>query len=265
MRFLKRLFGDSTKANDQSAPVTPQLPASKASPKHPNGPGSKRTGAEKSHALNSQVNAECPHCGVNFDPPPARTRKCPKCRERVVVRSHRKQKFYLTEAQVEAFEKKRAREYLRNAAIRAAENIHVNLEKFETRERDLQDEMPGSGPHDVFWSLANERVASLMKPQMSSSDWHRLSMVYFQQALWLNKQERDYWHLKSEADKAYAQSYALQGIETLEIVAEDCDECRAFHGKQYPIHQAVKSWPIPEGVCTAKWCTCTWNLVLPQL
>ncbi|MCY3784876.1 MAG: hypothetical protein OXG79_13995 [Chloroflexi bacterium] len=170
----------------------------------------------------------------------------------------------MTDAQVAAFDQERAREVLRNRAIRAAEGIGINRQAFEAREETLQKEMPGAGPGDVFWVLANERATSLMKGRMDSSDWHSLSMIYFKQARWLNEQGRSYWHLKREADKAYAQSYAQRGLDTLEIMADDCDGCRAFNGRRFPIGEAVKDWPIPESVCTADWCTCMWNLVVPD-
>jgi len=45
------------------------------------------------------ISTNCPHCEAVLDPPPKQSRKCPECRERIIVRTHpvSKAKFLLTE------------------------------------------------------------------------------------------------------------------------------------------------------------------------
>ena len=52
----------------------------------------------------------CPNCGGLLDPPPERTRLCPHCRHRIVVRHSDGRPIYLTEAAVEIFEAERQSE-----------------------------------------------------------------------------------------------------------------------------------------------------------
>ncbi len=52
----------------------------------------------------------CPSCAVLIDPPPTRTRLCPSCRRRIVVRSVEGRAVYLTEEAVPIFEGERRRE-----------------------------------------------------------------------------------------------------------------------------------------------------------
>jgi len=45
----------------------------------------------------------CPNCGVLLDPPPKQSRKCPDCREAIVLRTDpdSKNKVFLTKSEVE--------------------------------------------------------------------------------------------------------------------------------------------------------------------
>ncbi len=56
------------------------------------------------------VRVACPNCGVVLDPPPARTRLCPRCRRRIVVRRFEGRTIYLTDASVDVFENERRRD-----------------------------------------------------------------------------------------------------------------------------------------------------------
>ncbi len=53
------------------------------------------------------VRVACPNCGGVLDPPPDRSRLCPNCRHRIVVRHSDGHAIYLTEAAVEIFEAER--------------------------------------------------------------------------------------------------------------------------------------------------------------
>ena len=60
----------------------------------------------------------CPHCGAVIDPAPTTTRKCPHCRERIIVRTRRSDgvKLLLTEGDAAEFDTNRAAEAARNNA-----------------------------------------------------------------------------------------------------------------------------------------------------
>ena len=66
----------------------------------------KRKGAERQKKERNSSRALCPYCRHSFESKPKRSRKCPQCAERIVVR---KGKLY-TEAAAEEEDQKRARE-----------------------------------------------------------------------------------------------------------------------------------------------------------
>lgn len=200
--------------------------------------------------------AACPHCGVILEPPPPRTRKCPSCRSKIVVRTRRSDsaKLYLTESDAKIFDAERKADAFRNKAIRAADLIGMDKTAFERTEKELLAKSPGYGPSDVFWTLANKLLGRQMRPL----DWGGLSNTYFHMALWLYGTGRPYAHLKVEAEKARAQSYARRGLQELEVMGGGCPNCDQFKGRVYPIEQAVNEWPVPSEDCTNGWCLCMW-------
>ena len=205
----------------------------------------------------------CPYCGVVLDTPPKGSRKCPACRDKIVVRTRRSDgaKQYLTEHDAKVFDAERKADVFRNKAIRAADMIGMDKATFERTEKELLAKSPGNGPGDVFWTLANKQVAN----QMRSGNWHGLSMTYFQQALWLHNEGRPYVRLKVEAEKARAQSYTGLDRQELEVDASHCcPNCSKFNGRIYPIEQALREWPVPVQECTNGWCLCTWLPVVPD-
>ena len=210
-----------------------------------------------------ESSAACPYCGNVLDTPPKSSRKCPACRDKIVVRTRRNDgaKLYLTENDAKVFDAERKADAFRNKAIRAAADMGMDQTAFERTEKELLAKSPGYGPGDVFWALANKQLAK----QMRSDNWHGLSMTYFHQALWLHNEGRPYAHLKVESEKALAQSFAGRDCQELEVMGGCCPNCDQFKGRVYPIEQAVNVWPVPVEDCTNGWCTCMWTTVALNL
>lgn len=68
----------------------------------------------------------CPHCGVVLDPPPKSNRKCPDCREQLVVRTRQGEKLVFTPAGAEQYDRDRQREVAANKARRHASHGHAD-------------------------------------------------------------------------------------------------------------------------------------------
>ncbi len=206
----------------------------------------------------------CPHCGTVLDTPPKSSRKCPACRDKIVVRTRRSDgaKLYLTENDAKVYDGERKADAFRNKALRAAANIGMDEKAFERKEKELLARSSGWSPGDVFWALAGEKA----KEQALAGDLHGLSMTYFHQALWLYDEGRPYARLKVESEKARAQSYANGGCQELQVSGgAGCDNCKPFDGRVYPVEEAVKEWPVPSEECTNGWCLCMWNPVVRDL
>ena len=123
----------------------------------------------------------CPYCGVILDPPPQRNRKCPACKESIIVRTRRADgaKVLLTEADGKEFDIQRKKEAARNAALRHAQNIGASDRDFERMEQELTRKWGVAPPGDAFWQLANDAALAAMK----TGDWGQLSTIYWEQAM----------------------------------------------------------------------------------
>lgn len=200
----------------------------------------------------------CPYCGVVIDPPPARSRKCPDCRERIVVRTRRSDgaKVLLTEADAADFDEQRKAEAARNDAIRKSSNIGATPEDFANAERTVAQKFGTALPRDVFWQLANEFAVRAMK----SNDWHALSMVYWQQARLLYEEGKPHLDLAREASKASLQRYAHDGfVKQVEILCNCCELCERDAGRKMSVQDAMEQLPIPhEESANDGWCICLW-------
>lgn len=215
------------------------------------------------------VAAACPYCGVILDPPPQRNRKCPACKENIIVRTRRADgaKLFLTAADGRAFDEQRKKEAARNSALRHARNIGIVDHAFQQKEQALAKKWD-SDPRDVFWALANEAVISAMK----AGDWHRLSMIYWEQALFMCEQGQPHLDLQREASKSQLREIAAtyadlatggHSFNKVEILGNACcDVCRKNHGRRFSIRDALEMLPIPNEACEEDWCNCIWISVV---
>ena len=200
----------------------------------------------------------CPYCGLRIDPAPARSRRCPHCKERIVVRTRRSDgaKLLLTEAAAAEFDQDRRLEAERNEAIRRSANIGVTREHFAKAERDLARKFGFAQPRDVFWMLANEAAVRAMK----RGEWHALSMIYWEQARQLYEEGKPHLDLARQASKASLQVFVQGGyVRNVEIVCNCCAQCQRDAGRKMALADAVRELPIPHETCDNDgWCICLW-------
>ena len=232
MSFLSRLFGGKRKE------------ASVAQPPQRSTPGA------------------CPSCGTILETPPTRSRKCPACKERIVVRTRRSDrvKLILTEAEGKKFDEQRDREAARNDAIRRSESVGATVEDFSRTEKELTEKWGFAPPRDVFWAVAVKAALAAMEKR----DWHQLSMVYWTQALLLHEEGKPHMQLAREASKASLQRYAEDGYtRSVQVIAGCCQLCDRDEGRRFTIPEALEELPIPHDGCERDgWCACMWNVVI---
>ena len=201
----------------------------------------------------------CPHCGVILDRAPRANRKCPECREPIVVRTRDGAKLPFTPAGAEACDRQREREVAANKARRHANNIGVDDREWERAVTELQERhgrTPSAG--DVFWSLANRAI----NDAMGETDWHRMQMVYFEMALHLKDEGRPFLDLRRESLRCAVRRHVVEaarfgpGEPTLEVLGcrPDCEVCepdagRTFHASELLADDA----PVPHD---CDWCAC---------
>lgn len=224
--------------------------------------GGKRKEASVAQFPQPSTLAACPSCGTILETPPKRSRKCPACKERIVVRTRRSDriKLFLTEAQGKQFDEQREREAARNDAIRRSESVGATAEDFNSTEKELTEKWGFAPPRDVFWAVAGKAAIHAMEKR----DWHQLSMVYFTQALLLNEEGKPHLQLAREASKASLQRYAEDGYtRSVQVMAGCCQRCDRDEGRQFTTAEALEKLPIPhEGCENDGWCRCMWNAAI---
>lgn len=213
--------------------------------------------------------AACPYCGVIIEPRPERSRKCPECGNKIIVRTRYSDriKLLLTEEQTAQFDRERKVQAKRNDCMRRSGLIGYTRQAFEAKERELGHQWNSHPqPGDVFWAMANQRVIDCLE----KGDWHNAAMAYFQQALYLHDEGKPFFHLLQEATRADLRRYATTPIagpkskvRILTSKGQSCPSCQKNEGKVFTIEQALRTMPIPNPSCTnlgTGWCRCLWVL-----
>jgi hypothetical protein len=174
-----------------------------------------------------------------------------------------KTRLLLTTDQAAEFDAERAAEAIRNRMIRQTEAIGLAESDFLRAEADLARESGfAPSPVDTFWGLANQQVQNAMLAQ----DWHEVSMVYWQMAIHLYEEGRDYQglrHLSNDAKVMHYMSNQYWSNERVSVEASSCcDHCAALDGRVFSFEEALALSPLPPEDCTREWCHCGWSRVV---
>lgn len=81
-----------------------------------------------------------------------------------------------------------------------------------------------------------------------------MSMIYYDMALFLNQEEKDYRTPLQQSAKMKLMSFKREGgVERVEVSAGGegtCSECNQLDGKIFPIEDALEKMPLPFERCT---------------
>ena len=112
----------------------------------------------------SAVPVACPTCGVVLDPPPQRSRNCPDCGSKIVLRTDRatKEKRYLTTEGAAEFDKEKALASAKKKAMRMVEGMGLTAADYEATDAEITDKLgQHEGPGDVYRCLDNKPFVRL--------------------------------------------------------------------------------------------------------
>lgn len=204
--------------------------------------------------------AACPHCGVVLDPPPSGSRKCPDCRESIVVRTKAGTKLLFTPEGASRYDRERQREVAANKARRHATNLGFDDGQWAAMESELTerfDQTPSAG--DVFWSLANQAIQQAMQ----QPDWHRLKMIYFTMGLHLKDEDKPFLDVRRESMRCSVREHVEQaarfgaGEPQLKVLGcrPDCEVCAPDDERVYAANDLLTEEPPVPHDCD--WCACT--------
>jgi hypothetical protein len=218
------------------------------------------------------VGASCPYCAVLLQPPPEASRRCPRCRQRIVVKHVDRRAVYLTEAAVSVFDAERWR--------------NANSARW-TRERQRWLKLAAAA------GASARRAARLDAAPLSEE------VVTASQALYVTTVERSYrsarharrWGDASRIMRDHAlalfriagspipppeavvqlhregTSGALHDIGEVAREAElvggtCCDACRADDGRVFRISQELRVPRLPHEGCPKGLCGCRWSIAV---
>ncbi|MFA6599497.1 MAG: hypothetical protein WCU74_00595 [Candidatus Omnitrophota bacterium] len=116
---------------------------------------------------------------------------------------------------------------------------------------------------DQKWGELNRKCHQLMK----AGDWSGMGINYFQMALQLCKEKKDFFPTLQEAAKCQLRDFQRNGIKRVRIMdagVNSCPACQKQGGKIYSIRAAMEGMFVPCKDCTfgldqdAKvgWCRC---------
>jgi hypothetical protein len=119
----------------------------------------------------------CPYCMKIIDPPPKRSRRCPLCRERMVMRRHK----LLTESQAAAFDLRLAESRAaREAALEAERERHACLPEGPISEAQYREIIHRNA---YIWSMARfENGRLMLLPE--EEHYSRLKYLSAYETLW---------------------------------------------------------------------------------
>ncbi len=136
----------------------------------------------------------------------------------------------------------------------------------EPKAENLYQEQKGkfANEDDLVWSISNQLLDGAMK----NSDWQKMKMIYWAQAMFLHESKKSCFRVLQEASKCELRNFQKSGvIEKVEIVTckeKSCHYCQEQNGKIFTIKEALEKMPIPHQNCTYKlesdapdgWCRC---------
>ncbi len=214
----------------------------------------------------------CPYCALLLEPPPDSSRRCPRCRERIIVKRVDGRAVYLTEASVAIFEAERRRvansgrwTKERSRWLKAAASVDAPPEKIARLERaPLSDEVVASARSLYFTTVDRSYRAAKRERR-----WEDASGIMRDHALVLFKLAGSPTPPPEESLDAHrlGAAAALRGLGEMSRVAElvsgkCCDICRADDGGLFKIAVELRQPRLPHAGCPKGLCRCDWFLAV---
>jgi hypothetical protein len=214
--------------------------------------------------------ANCPYCALLMQLPPASSRRCDRCRQRIVVRRAEGRAVYLTEAAVLVFEAERQRvaasgrltrerdRWLRLAAAAAAP---------AQRQSRLAAAPLSEGVVDAARALYMGTVDRAFRAAKREKDWESASRIRREQATALHRMVGSPLPPSADIVALFREGVAaeLRGIAEISrdaelVSASCCDVCMAEHRQIFRIALELREPRLPHAGCPKGLCRCGWDL-----
>jgi len=214
--------------------------------------------------------AFCPYCALLLHPPPASSRRCARCRQRIIVKRVEGRAVYLTEAAVLVFEAERRRvatsgqltrereRWLRLAAAAGAPAQH----QARVAAAPLSEKVVG-----VARTLYLRTVDRAFSAAKRDHEWETASRIRREQATALYRvagsplpPPADLVALFREGVVAELRGIAEISRDAELVSASCCDVCRADDRLIFGIARELRTPRLPHEGCPRGLCRCGWDL-----
>ena len=194
---------------------------------------------------------KCPHCNGVLDPKPKRKRKCPHCRETIIIR---KGELYTEQGAQEYDAKQKEEREIKYWANR----LRISRGQLERQRASLAKEW-GSQPsvNDAVWRILNERVVKVR-------DLQDRKILYLEMSMVARDEGKDPQPYLAESAKCelldMKESSWIKKVQ-VETCNDDevCPACKKLAAKPIPIDKALAELPIPKLCQNEEGCRCWYN------
>ena len=214
----------------------------------------------------------CPYCALLLEPPPDASRRCPRCRERIIVKRVDGRAIYLTEASVLVFESERRR--MANAGrwtrertrwLRASVVVDADRDRLaRLAAAPLSEEVVRASR-----ALYVNTVERSFRTAKRERRWEDASRIMRDHAQVLFRLAGSPIPPPEDAVRAHSEgaAAALRGVAEMsreaELVSRRCCElCGADDGRTFKIATELRTRRLPHAGCPRGLCRCDWYLAV---
>lgn len=212
----------------------------------------------------------CPSCAFLLSPPPQTSRRCPRCREKIVVKHVEGRAVYLTEAAVAVFDLERRRTVdsirwakERDRWLKAAASVEAPAERI----RRLGSAPLSAGVVDAAKLLYTSTVDRSFRTAKRERRWQDASRIKRDHAAMLYRFAGSPLPPPDDIVAIHREgaNTVLRGLDAIARVAElgavrCCAACDADDGQVFTIASELRTPRLPHAGCPRGLCRCDWFL-----
>lgn len=190
----------------------------------------------------------CPACGKVIEGAGSAKVKCPGCGHdlHVLVDPETKERKLLDEEGKSKLLKRKEELKVMNKGVRLFGQYGVTKETIENELARLKKDGRDWGYPDAVWALTNKLALDAMR----EGEFHKLKLLYYGQALFLEFEGKDPVPLLVQSNEVALRTLQPRsGIVKISVVP-GCDACREMDGRQFTVEEALRTHPIPNPGCT---------------
>ncbi len=257
-----------------AAPTPPPAPSAtvpaRAHPTRRATPASGSRGSRGSKARAAAPPASCPYCALLLEPPPTASRRCTRCRQRIVVRKVDGRAVFLTEAALAVFESERRRGVTSVRLVRErarwlslATGAGAPAARAERLERMAVTDEVRDAARALYLAAADRAYREAKRERR----WEDASAIRRAQAAALYRAAGSPMP-PSDAVLALLREASIAGLRGVGELTRDaalvgtdcCEVCRADEGLVVRISAELKAGRLPHTGCERGLCRCGWGL-----